>query len=77
MDQLNHSLDVNALVSWGGDAFMESNALTSLGLSFKPTKFKWVQNLLTISHSSILQARVMILKTIALQHHWSEKLFFK
>jgi len=39
MDQLNHSLGVNALVSCGGDVFMESNDLT-LGLSFKPTKFK-------------------------------------
>lgn len=45
MDQLNHSLGVNALVSCRGDVFMESNDLT-LGLSFKPTKFKWVQNLL-------------------------------
>jgi len=39
------SFGVNALVSCGGDVFMESNDLT-LGLSFKPTKFKWVQNLL-------------------------------
>lgn len=45
MDQLSHSLDVNALVSCGGDVGMEGNDFT-LGLSFKPAKFKWVQNLL-------------------------------
>lgn len=43
MDQLNHSLGVNALVSCRGDVFMESKDLTQ-GLSFKPTKFKCVQN---------------------------------
>lgn len=74
MDQLNHSLGVNALVSCGGDVFMESNDWT-LGLSFKPTKFKWVQNLLKhILTFLYLQTRVMILKATALQRHWSEKL---
>lgn len=45
MDQLSHSLGVNALVSCGGDVCIEGSDF-SLGLSFKPTKFKWVQNLL-------------------------------
>lgn len=45
MDQLSHSLGVNALVSFGGDVCMEGSDF-SLGLSFKPTKLKWVQNLL-------------------------------
>lgn len=45
MDQLSHSLGVNALVSCGRDVCMEGGDF-SLGLSCKPTKFKWVQNLL-------------------------------
>lgn len=36
---------MNALVSCGGDVCMEGSDF-SLGLNFKPTKFKWVQNLL-------------------------------